>query len=51
LSLFFQSFTDEGKAAVGVEWGWRFGCGGPTCPLDGIIEELDHLFNVFRSFK
>jgi hypothetical protein len=36
---------------VGVKWGWRVGCDGPTGPLDGIIEELDRLFYVFRSFK
>jgi hypothetical protein len=39
------------EAAVGVEWGWRVGCGGPTGPLDGIIEEPDRVFNVFRSLK
>jgi hypothetical protein len=36
---------------VGQPWGWRVGSGGPTCPLDNIIEEFDSLFNVFRSFK
>jgi hypothetical protein len=51
LSVFLKSLSDERRAAVGVEWGWRVGCGGPTGPLDGIIEELDRLFNVFRSFK
>jgi hypothetical protein len=34
---------DERGAAVGVMWGWRIGCGGPTGPLDRIIEELDRL--------
>jgi hypothetical protein len=51
LSFFFQSLSDERGAAVGVKWGWRVGCGSPTGPLDGIIEELDRLFYVFRSFK
>jgi hypothetical protein len=50
LSFFLKALSDEGRAAVGVEWGWRVGCGGPACPLDGITEELDSLFNVFRSF-
>jgi hypothetical protein len=27
---------------------WR---GGPTSPLDGIVEELDSLFKVFSSFE
>jgi hypothetical protein len=30
--------SDERRAALGVEWGLRVRCGGPTCPLDGIIE-------------
>jgi hypothetical protein len=51
LSFFFQVLSDEGRAVMGVEWGFRVGCGGPTCPLDGITEQLDSLFNVFRSFK
>jgi hypothetical protein len=50
LSFFFQS-SDERGAAMGVMWGWRARRGGPTGPLDGIIEELDRLFYVFRSFK
>jgi hypothetical protein len=42
-SLFFQALSDEGRAAVGLEgWVWR-----SNLP----IEELDRLFNVFRSFK
>jgi hypothetical protein len=43
--------SDEVRAAVGVMWGWKVGCGGSTGPLDGIIEELDRVFNVYRSFK
>jgi hypothetical protein len=38
LSFFFQALSDERKAAMGVEWGWRVECGCQTCPLDGIIE-------------
>jgi hypothetical protein len=51
LSFFFLSLFDESGAAVGVMWGWRVACCGPTGALDGIIEELDRLFYVFRSFK
>jgi hypothetical protein len=35
---------------VGLE-GWRAVCGSPTPTLDGIIDEPDRFFNVFRSFK
>jgi hypothetical protein len=51
-SSFFLKFVfDECRAVMSVERGsivWR---GGPTCPLDGIGEELDCLFNVFSSFE
>jgi hypothetical protein len=49
--VFLQALSDERRAAVGVEWGWRVGSSCPTFPLDGIVEELDRLFDVFRSFK
>jgi hypothetical protein len=51
LSFFIQSLSDGRRAAVGVMWSWRVECGGPTGPLDGIIEKLDRLFYVFGSFK
>jgi hypothetical protein len=42
---------DECRAVMIVERGcivWHF---GPTGPLDGIVEELDSLFDVFSSFE
>jgi hypothetical protein len=49
-SFFFKFMFDECRAVMSVERGcivWR---GGPAGPLDGIVEELDRLFNVFSSF-
>jgi hypothetical protein len=34
-----------------VERGCRVWRGGPTGPLDGIVEELDLLFSVFSTFE
>jgi hypothetical protein len=50
-SFFFKFMFDECRAVRSVEWGCRVWRGGPTGPLDGIIEELESLFSVFNSFE
>jgi hypothetical protein len=50
-SFFFKFMFDECRAVMGVGRGCRVRRGGPTGPLDGIVEELDSLFNVFSSFE
>jgi hypothetical protein len=42
---------DECRAVMSVERACRVWRGGATGPLEGIVEELDSLFNVFSSFK
>jgi hypothetical protein len=42
---------DECRAVMSVERSCRDWRGGPTGPLDGIIEALDSFFNVFSSFE
>jgi hypothetical protein len=50
-SFFFQFMFDECRAVMNVEQGCRVWRGGPTGPLDGIVEELDSLFSVVCSFE
>jgi hypothetical protein len=50
-SFIIKFMFDECRVGMSVERGCRVWRGGPTGPLDGIIEELDSLFNVFRSFE
>jgi hypothetical protein len=50
-SFFFKFMFDECRAVMSVERGCRIWRGGPTGPLDGIVEELDSFFNVFSSFE
>jgi hypothetical protein len=50
-SFFFKFLFDECRVVLSVERGCRVWRGGPTCPLDGIVEQLDRLFNVFSSFE
>jgi hypothetical protein len=42
---------DECRTVMSVEMGCRVWRGFPTSPLDGIVEELDSLFNAFSSFE
>jgi hypothetical protein len=50
-SFSFKFMFDECNAVMSVERGCRVWRGRPTGPLDGIVEELNSLFNVFRSFR
>jgi hypothetical protein len=50
-SFFFKFMFDECRAVMSVERGCKVWRGGPTGPLDGIVEELDSLFNVVSSFE
>jgi hypothetical protein len=50
-SFFFKFMFDKCRVVMSVERGCKVWRGGPTGPLDGIIEELDSLFNVFSSFE
>jgi hypothetical protein len=50
-SFFFKLMFDECRALMSVERGCIVWLGGPTSPLDGIVEELDRLFDVFSSFE
>jgi hypothetical protein len=50
-SFFFKFMFDECRAVISVERDCSVWRGSPTGPLDGIVEELDSLFNVFSSFE
>jgi hypothetical protein len=50
-SFIFKFMFDECRAVMSVERGCKVWRGGQTGSLDGIIEELDSLFNVFSSFE
>jgi hypothetical protein len=50
-SFFFKFMFYECWAVMSVEWGCRVWRGGPTCPLDGIVKELDSFFDVLSSFE
>jgi hypothetical protein len=50
-SFYFKFMFDEYRAVMSVGRGCRVWRGGPSGPLDGIVEELDSLFNVFSSFE
>jgi hypothetical protein len=50
-SFFFKFMFDECTTVMSVERGCRVWRGGPTGPLDGIIEDVDRIFNIFSSFE
>jgi hypothetical protein len=51
-SSFFGKFMfEEGRTGVSVEWSGVDWSGGPTGPLNGVIEEFYCLFNVISGFE